>query len=148
MDESVKKLKNIVIKNLKKTNELKNEVGQIKNEKHDQLKDISKGIIDVLDSFKRVEERVLKKGYNEVEEAEKTMNRYKSVEKKLLILLRKHGITKIEFPDKKLIFGLCEVVETKEAKDREDDEIISIVKNGYIRGKEVIRPAQIIVVKN
>jgi molecular chaperone GrpE (heat shock protein) len=43
---------------------------------------------------------------------------------------------------------LCEVVETEADSQRKNDEIISVIRNGYIRGKELIRPAQIIVVKN
>ena len=63
-------------------------------------------------------------------------------------MLHKNGITRIEFPDNRLIVGLCEVVEKEPDSNRDNDEIISIIRNGYIRGKEVIRPAQIIVVKN
>ena len=63
-------------------------------------------------------------------------------------VLQKHGVSKIEFPDNRLIVGLCEVVETEADKNRKNDEVISIIRNGYIRGKELIRPAQIIVVKN
>ena len=72
----------------------------------------------------------------------------RTIQKKLLSLLQKHGVTKIEFPDNRLIVGLCEVVETEADSNRKNDEIISIIRNGYIRGKELIRPAQIIVVKN
>ena len=59
----------------------------------------------------------------------------------------KHTL-KIEFTDNRLIVGLCEVVETEADNNRKNDEIISVIRNGYIRGKELIRPAQIIVVKN
>lgn len=48
----------------------------------------------------------------------------------------------------RLIVGLCEVVETEADSNRRNDDIISVIRNGYIRGKELIRPAQIIVVKN
>ena len=75
-------------------------------------------------------------------------NRYNSVKTKLLNLLQKYGITKIEFPDNRLIVGLCEVVETEADGNRKNDEIISVVRGGYIRGNELIRAAQIIVVKN
>ncbi len=55
---------------------------------------------------------------------------------------------KVEFPENKLIVGLCEVVETQADGNKKNDEIISVVRTGYIRGKELIRAAQIIVVKN
>lgn len=148
MKESVTELEQLIVQNLKSTNLLKNEVERKENEKHDLLKDISISIIDIVDSFERIEESVIEKEYNKIDEVNKTVSRYKTIQKKLLGLLQKHGVTKIEFPDNRLIVGLCEVVETEADSNRKNDEIISIIRNGYIRGKELIRPAQIIVVKN
>jgi molecular chaperone GrpE (heat shock protein) len=86
--------------------------------------------------------------YNKVDEAKRAVSKFKIVHRKLVGLLREYGITKIEFPDNRLIVGLCEVVETEADSQKKNDEIISVIRNGYIRGKELIRPAQIIVVKN
>ena len=148
MKESVNELKQLIVQNLKSANLLKNEVERKENEKHDLLKDISLNIIDIIDSFERIEESIIEKEYNKIDEVNKTTSRYRTIQKKLLSLLQKHGVTKIEFPDNRLIVGLCEVVETEADSNRKNDEIISIIRNGYIRGKELIRPAQIIVVKN
>ena len=148
MKESVTELEQLIIQSLKSTNLLKNEVERKENEKHDLLKDISLNIIDIIDSFERIEESIIEKEYNKIDEVNKTTSRYRTIQKKLLSLLQKHAVTKIEFPDNRLIVGLCEVVETEADSNRKNDEIISIIRNGYIRGKELIRPAQIIVVKN
>ena len=148
MKESVTELEQLIVQHLKSTNLLKNEVERKENEKHDLLKEISISIIDILDSFERIEESVIEKEYHKIDEVSKTVSRYKTIQKKLLGLLQKHGVTKIEFPDNRLIVGLCEVVETEADNNRKNDEIISVIRNGYIRGKELIRPAQIIVVKN
>lgn len=148
MKESVNELEQLIVQNLKSTNLLKNEVERKENEKHDLLKDISLNIIDIIDSFERIEESIIEKEYNKIDEVNKTTSRYRTIQKKLLSLLQKHGVTKIEFPDNRLIVGLCEVVETEADSNRKNDEIISVIRNGYIRGKELIRPTQIIVVKN
>jgi len=148
MKESVNELEQIIVQNLKSINLLKNEVERKENEKHDLLKDISLNIIDILDSFERIEESINEKEYNKIDEVNKTINRYRTIQKKLLSLLQKYGVTKIEFPDNRLIVGLCEVVETEADIAQKNDEIISVIRNGYIRGNELIRPAQIIVVKN
>jgi len=148
MKETFTELEQLIVQNLKSNNFLKNEVERKEIEKHDLLKDISIRIIDILDSFEQIEESVIEKEYDKIDEVRKTVNRYKTIQKKLLGLLQKYGITKIEFPDNRLIVGLCEVVETEADSNRKNDEIISIIRNGYIRGKELIRPAQIIVVKN
>src|SRR5947209_6934996 len=105
MNKIITELKEIIIQNLQSTSNLKNDVERKEHEKHDQLKEISLGIIDVLDSFERVEESLIEKGLDKTEEVSKTMNRYKITQKKLLNLLQKHGISKIEFPDNRLIVG-------------------------------------------
>ncbi len=99
MKESIHELEQLIIQNLQSNSLLKNEVEQKENEKHDLLKDISISIIDILDSFERIEESVIEKEYNKIDEVNKTVSRYKTIQKKLLGLLQKHGVTKIEFPD-------------------------------------------------
>jgi len=148
MNQSVSEFKQLIIQNLKSTSILKNEVESKENEKHDLIKNVSLNIIDIIDSCENIDEWVIDNEYNEVDEARKTNSRYKTIQKKLLALLQTQGISKIEFPDNRLIVGLCEVIETEADRNRKNDEIISIIRNGYIRGKELIRPAQIIVVKN
>ncbi|MEI6265921.1 MAG: nucleotide exchange factor GrpE [Sphingobacteriia bacterium] len=141
-------LSRIIVENLQSNNHLKNELEQKENEKHDLLKDMSLNIIDIIDSCEHIGEWVFENNYNEIDEVKKTNSRYKTIQKKLLGLLQKNGISKIEFPDNRLIVGLCEVVDTEADSQKKNDEIISVIRNGYIRGKELIRPAQIIVVKN
>jgi len=148
MKDPVTKLEQIIVQNLKSANHLKNEIVKQENEKHDLLKNISLNIIDIIDSCENIDEWVTDNQYNKVEEARRTNSRYKTIQNRLLVLLQTQGISKIEFPDNRLIVGLCEVIETEAARNRKNDEIISIIRNGYIRGKELIRPAQIIVVKN
>lgn len=148
MEESIHELEQLIIQNLQSNSLLKNEVEQKENEKHDLLKEVSLKIIDVIDSFENSVEWVTEKDFDKVEEARKAVSKFKIVHRKLLGLLKNYGVKKIEFPDHRLIVGLCEVVETETDNNRENDEIISIIRNGYIRGKELIRPAQIIVVKN
>jgi len=143
-----KQLSQIIIENLQSNNHLKNEIEQKENEKHDLLKNLSLKIIDVIDSFENSEEWVTENELNKIDEAKKAVSKFKIVHRKLLGLLRGYGITKIEFPENRLIVGLCEVVETEADSQKKNDEIISVIRNGYIRGKELIRPAQIIVVKN
>ena len=148
MNSLANKLEQLLVENLKSNNILKNEVEKKEIEKHDQLKEIALNIISVIDSFERMEEDFIDTGYDKIEETDRVIKRYKTIERKLINLLKRHGITKIGFPDKRLIIGLCDIVETEVDNNRENDEIVSIVRNGYIRGKELIRAAELIAVKN
>jgi len=148
MNETLSDLETNISSTLKHVVELKNQVERIENQKLDQLRDISTGIIDILDSIEMIQERYQQKGLDGNDEVSKVNARYLSVQKKLILLLQKHGITKMEFPENRLIVGWCEVTETEPDPNKSNDEIISILRQGYIRGKEVIRSAQIITVKN
>ena len=148
MTDPIVKLELIIIQNLLDVNNLKNEVEKKEFEKNDQLKEICLRIIEILDSFEQIEESLTEKININNEDAKKIINRYTTIRKKLLSLLKKYGVTKIEFPNNRLIVGLCEVVEIEADNIRKNDEIISIVRNGYIRGKELIRASQIVIVKN
>jgi len=134
--------------NLSQIKELKNKIERIELDKHDQFIDLVNGIIDVIDTFEKAEEVIIEKELNKSEESIKVMNRYNTVQSKLLKLLQKYGITKIDFPEKKLMVGFCKVIETEPDSTKANDTIITIVRNGYIRGKELIREAEVIIVKN
>lgn len=134
--------------NLSQIKELKNKIERIELDKHDQFIDLVNGIIDVIDTFEKAEEVIIEKELNKSEESLKVMNRYNTVQSKLLKLLQKYGITKIDFPEKKLMVGFCKVIETEPDSTKTNDTIITILRNGYIRGKELIREAEVIIVKN
>jgi molecular chaperone GrpE len=150
--EDIKTLKSrlieIIVQNLQSNNHLKNAIEQKENEKRDLLKDLSLKIIDIIDSFENSEEWIAENDLNKVDEVRRAIGRFKIIQRRLLALLKEHGITKIEFPDNRLIVGLCEVVDTEADSQRNNEEIVSVIRSGYMRGRELIRPAQIIVVKN
>ncbi|MBS1615877.1 MAG: nucleotide exchange factor GrpE [Bacteroidetes bacterium] len=127
---------------------LRNDVLQKELEKGDQLKAIALGIIDTLDSFERIEEGLAERGLDKTDDGAKVAKRYQSIQKKLLALLGKFGITRLEFPEGVIIVGFTKVKDTEPSPSRKNDEIISVVQQGYIRGKELIREAEVIIVKN
>jgi len=148
MKKEIVELEEIIRESLVKTSKLINDKNQKEIEKQDQLKDFANSIIDVLDSFENIENSFIEKGLDRNEDVLKTMKKYQSIQRKLQIILRKNGITKLDFPENRLIQGFCEVLETQPDNTKKNDEIISIVRNGYIKGKELIRSAQLIIVKN
>lgn len=148
MKTEVIEIEEILTSQLVKINNLKNEVDTKEIEKQDLFKEIILGIIDVIDTFERVEESLIERGMDKNEESNKIITRYKSVQKKTLNLLSKYGVTKLAYPENRLIVGFSKIVDTEPDSNRKNDEIISIVRNGYIRGKELIREAELIVVKN
>jgi len=124
---------------------------QLKNkdlEKQDQAKKFYLGVIEVLDTFERVEEGINEKFKTDEGDISKVTSRYQSIQRKLLNLLSKHGVTKIEFPENRSIVGFSKIIETEPDQTKKNDTIIAIIRNGYHRGSDIIREAELIVVKN
>lgn len=148
MKNNLDNLESMITEYLKLIIRLRNEIEELEINKGDMLKSFALGIIDILDSFEVIEEGIIRKGFNQDEKVIWVTKRFQSIEKKMGLLLQEYGISKIEFPDNRFILGFCEVVETQKDAERTNDEIIQILRNGYIRGKELIRPAQVILIKN
>lgn len=147
MENELLDIELLLKKGLTENLELKNKVKEKDLEKQDLMKDFFLSVIKIIDSFESKEENLTEKYINN-SEAEKVIQSYSSIKKQLLNLLSKYGVTKLEFPENRLIVGFSKVVDTEPDQTKKNDTIIGVVKNGYIRGSELIREAEIIIVKN
>ncbi len=134
--------------NLNTISELNNRVGQLGSEKNIQYMQLATGLITFMDTFEKLKKAVSKKALNKTTKGKKVLDRYNKVRESLDELVSQFEISKITFPDNQMIAGLCKVVGTEPDADKPDDTILSIVKNGYIHGTELIQEAEVIVVKN
>ncbi|MBZ0201442.1 MAG: nucleotide exchange factor GrpE [Ignavibacteria bacterium] len=147
MTETIEKIRSQIIQDLSKIIELQNKIRQSELEKEDIIKDLCLGIIDVIDSLENKINNVLEKKLSDYE-FNKSVQTFKIIQKKLLQLLQKYGVTQVHFPNNKLITGFSKVIGVEPDITKENDTIVSIVKNGYNRGNKVIREAELIVIKN
>lgn len=147
MFEEISELKKKISDNLTEVLELKNSNKKKELEKQDLTKDFFLGIIDVIDSYENKEVSLQEKNHDNPDGI-KIITSFGVIKRKLITLLGKYGVTKIEFQENKLIIGFSKVVGTEPDPNQKSDSIISIVRNGYIRGHEVIREAELIIVKN
>ena len=147
MENELLDIELLLKKGLTENLELKNKVKEKDLEKQDLMKDFFLSVIKIIDSFESKEENLTEKYVNNAD-AEKVIQSYSSIKKQLLNLLSKYGVTKLEFPENRLIVGFSKVVDTEPDQTKKNDTIIGVVKDGYIRGSELIREAEIIIVKN
>jgi molecular chaperone GrpE (heat shock protein) len=134
--------------NFNTISELSNRAVQLESEKSIQYMQLSTGLITFMDTFEKLKKAISKKALNKTDKGKKVLDRYKKVRKSFKELLLQFEITEIKFPDNQMIAGFCKVVGTEPDADKPDDTILSIVKNGYTHGTELIREAEVIVVKN
>lgn len=104
--------------------------------------------IQVIDAFDKAEIVVKDKGYSEDETASKAIKRMLQPKKIALSILSKYNVSQIDLDGKVINEDLCTVVDTEPDPTKEDGLVISIEKNGYVRGDRLIRRAEVIIIKN
>lgn len=138
-----------------KVSELSRENLTLRNQLEEFEKSIDKRIdeifcefLTVLDTFERAEQTIRERELDKDETTKKAINRLLNAKKKALGVLEKFNVQKIEFENNKSIEELCEVADIEPDPGRETGDIVSIEKQGYTRQGYLIRPAEVIIVKN
>jgi molecular chaperone GrpE (heat shock protein) len=78
------------------------------------------------------------------------LNNMRAVQRKLLRLLSVRNIVPLDFPDRRATAEQCRIVETKQMPEKEDEEILAVLKKGYLDREEnlVLRKAEVVTVRN
>ena len=136
-----------IVEYLSQVHDLQRQLADKEQERQDQLREFLLGQIELLDAFERKEANLREK-YEDGLEALKIINSYGTIQKRVLQQLSRHGVSRITFPENRLIIGLSKVMETEPDASKPNDTIISVINHGYLRGNMILREAELIVVKN
>ncbi len=115
--------------------------------RHDQQREFLLGLVEILDAFERKEES-LRERYADSADGQQVIKSYATIHKRVTQQLARHGVVPIPFPENRLIVGLTEVVGTEPNATLPNETILAIIRPGYIRTNEVLRMAEVIVVRN
>lgn len=140
-------LHNYLAFQLNQVHELKRQIADKERERQDQMRDFLLGLIDLLDALEQ-KDATLRERYAETPDALKIVTSYGSVQKRLLRQLDRYGVARVDFTEGRLLVGVSKVVDREPDASRPNDSIVSIVRQGYVRGNTVLREAEVIVVKN
>lgn len=134
---------------------IQKEIVVLKNEKAEAAKQNEKNtdeifceILTVLDTFERSEDIIKERELDKDENTSKAIKRLLNAKKKLLFVLEKYNIKEIEFENNKSVEEHCIVTDTEANSTRETGDIISIEKKGFKRNDHLLRPAEVVIVKN
>ena len=120
----------------------------VKNGLDKNKEEFFRRILPILDSFDTIFNYT---NNSNIEENETLTNWVKTLEalyRRLLSALEKEGLVGIESVGQRLDLSAHEVVETREAPGKTDQEIVEEVVKGYRYGNRVLRDAKVIIVKN
>lgn len=127
---------------------LRNQLEEFEKSQDKRIDEIFCEFLTVLDTFERAEQTIKERELDKDETTKKAINRLLNAKKKALGVLEKFNVQKIEFENNKSIEELCEVADTEPDPGRETGDIVSIEKQGYTRQGHLIRPTEVIIVKN
>lgn len=127
---------------------LRNQLEEFEKSQDKRIDEIFCEFLTVLDTFERAEQTIKERELDKDETTKKAINRLLNAKKKALGVLEKFNVQKIEFENNKSIEELCEVADTEPDPGRETGDIVSIEKQGYTRQGHLIRPVEVIIVKN
>ena len=127
---------------------LRNKIEEFEKNQDKKIDEIFCEFLTVIDTFERAEQTIKERELDKDENTNKAINRLLNAKKKTLFVLEKFDVRKIEFENDKSVEELCEVSDTEPDSERETGDIVSIEKQGYTRHGHLIRPAEVIIVKN
>lgn len=113
-----------------------------------QIDSLINEIIQIIDAFEKSENKIKESGLSDDEKALKAVKRMLQPQKVALAVLSKYNVSQIDLEGKIIDDNICTVVDTEPAPGKEDGLVLSIEKNGYLRGDRLIRRAEVIVVRN
>ena len=126
----------------------KNEIEELVLNHERQIDALINDFIQVVDAYEKAETKVKELGLTDDENSAKAIKRMLQPKRVALSVLSKHNVNQIDIDGKLIDENLCSVVETEPDPEKEDGLVISVEKNGYVRGDRLIRRAEVVVVRN
>ena len=146
--DTKEKLESIFTNNAKEISLLKNEIEELIQKLSTGKRELLLDILQIVDTFERAEATILEKGWSNLDNVEQPITRLLTAKKKTLSILKKYNVSEILFENNLACDDLCKTIEVEPSNEHPNDYIISIEKNGYKIDNIVLRPAEVIVVKN
>jgi molecular chaperone GrpE (heat shock protein) len=107
-------------------------------------------LFEVLDVFDNLELTLRRRPEPFEKTSQSLLNSMKAVQRKLLRLLASRQIEPLEFPDRQAKLEQCVIVETRSIPGRANEEILAVLKRGYLdtAHNAVLRKAEVVTVRN
>ena len=137
------------ITEIKKANlQLKNDLEQKSLDNERRFDALINDFIQILDAYEKSETKVKEMGLMDDENAQKGIKRMLQPKKVALSILSKYNVAQIDLDGKLMDENVCTIVDTEPDSEKEDGLVLSVEKNGYVRGDRLVRRAEVIVVRN
>ena len=113
-----------------------------------QVSEICKDFLQVLEAFEWAEATIHERGLDQSKISTSAIARLLTAKTKLLEVLESHGVKKVEFYNGVFDSAKGKIKGSVADSEKEDGTVASIEKDGFVRNGKILRPAEVIVVKN
>lgn len=150
INETINLIEGNVINLLKQNAEFSQNNIHLEQKFNDRLKGVVLELISIIDSFenKFANYKELSENGKIKEEELKVAESYNSISRKIIRILEAYDVFEIYFDNNMATMGYCKIVETKPDSTKEDGAILFTLKKGYKMNNKLLRPAEVISVKN
>jgi molecular chaperone GrpE len=133
---------------IREVNGLKGALADKEEENRRKAKELLLGMLEVLDAFDRLFANIAPREAQTDQQTRIWLGNFRSVRRLLEKKLNSEGVALIVAPEGKAVPGFHTVTETEENLDLDNDTILQELQKGYLWNGEVLRKAQVRVVKN
>ncbi len=148
MNTELSKIESEITKIKQENLKQKNDIEELALNHERQIDALINDFIQVIDAYEKAEMKIKEAGLADDENAAKAIKRMQQPKKVALSVLSKYNVNQIDLDGKMIDENLCTVVDTEPDSSKEDGMVVSIEKNGYVRGERLIRRAEVIIVRN
>ena len=113
----------------------------------DKVGDICKDFLQVLEQFEWAEATIHERGLDQSKISTSAITRMLTAKQKLLDVLGNYGVKKVTFPDG-MANPKANIVDTVADPEKRDGQVVEIRRDGFFRKEKLLRPADVVVVKN
>ena len=136
-----------VRKSLNENIELNNWISTQAKVSDDKIGEICKDFLQVLEQFEWAENAIHERGLDQSKISTSAITRLLTAKQKLLEVLSNYGVQMVTFDDG-MVNSKANIVETVVDPEKRDGLVISVKRDGFYRKDKLLRPAEVIVVKN
>ena len=129
--------------------ELKHDNELLSTDSDNKIRALMKDMLSVLDAFDRVRTVIVEKELDKGEDAKKVIQRFQNTEKILRNNLAQNGVREIALEVGTMVNdNICVTTDSEPDSAKENGTILSVEKKGFYYNESVLRPAEVIIVKN
>lgn len=133
---------------LREIAELKLAVTEGKRDEEKRLEKLLLQILEAVDGFERVFRAVHEKEDQVTKQMKVWLGNFRTLRRLLDNILEEHGVTPIQNLDQTFDPLWHKAAETIQDPSRPDGTIVEEIRRGYMRGKQILRKSEVMVVRN